>query len=253
MLILALLAAGPLAPASTQPAAVSPVSVPAPTSAWSAQDANAALAEAGACIEKKHFGSGPMGAPCTALFSASEQRVRGNEQRIRDGMMLAEIELQQPDGSWVKLEEVDGSFHHFVWVEPAQAYLGYASWYGEYGSYMLHLPGSKTAFRTRGVPVFSQNGKLVVGAKLDLYGNGGVELSVHAVQGNKAAERFRTQYDPEVLLPPEPGQDSESPDAVRSLVFVNDDWIQMDLDVQGKRHTVWVSVKDGALRLTAPT
>ena len=246
MVILALLAAGPLAPASTQPAAASPVAVPAPTPVWKAQDANAALAEAGACIEQKQFGQGPLGARCTA-------RVRGNKQRIRDGMMLAEIELQQADGSWVKLEEVDGSFHSFLWVEPAQVYLGYASWYGEYGSYMLHLPGSKTAFRTRGVPVFSQDGKLVAGAKLDLYGNGGVELSVYAVQGPRAAELFRVQYEPEALLPPKPGQDSESPDAVRSLVFVNDDWIRMDLDVQGKRHTVWVSVKDGALRLTAPT
>ena len=103
------------------------------------------------------------------------------------------------------------------------------------------------------MPVFSQDGKLLAGAKLDLYGNGGVELSVYAVQGNKAAELFRTQYDPEVLLPVQPGQDSESPDAVSSLVFVDADWLRMDMEVQGKRHTVWVSVEDGALRLTAPT
>lgn len=225
-----------------------------PREPWKAQAANAGIRAAAACIRDPNLGQETGPAPvCAELLSGTAGMVRGPEHGVQDGMMHAEIKLLQPDGSWLKLEEIDGSFHGFLWVPSAHVYLGYASWYGEYGTCMLVFPGSTQAVQTHGVPVFSPDGGTVAAAQFDPYRDDVLELTAYAIDGFKTTTLFdRRTFEPKDFATPKQ-QENRLPDFVQGMRFVDATWIRVDLGVQeGAPYPVWISAKDGALRSSPP-
>ena len=227
-----------------------------PREPWKAQAANAGIRAAAACIRDPNLGQETGPAPvCAELLSGTAGMVRGPEHGVQDGMMHAEIKLLQPDGSWLKLEEIDGSFHGFLWVPSAHMYLGYASWYGEYGTCMLVFPGSTQAVQTHGVPVFSDDGGTVAAAQFDPYSDGtSLEVTAYAIDGVNATPRFlrRAHGFTAIAFPDQPAVD-QGQDSVLGLRFVDANWIQVELEFSaGAAYPLWFSAKHGALRLSAP-
>ncbi len=205
---------------------------------WVHGPANAALRTAAACIHDPTLGqpSGPAPA-CIALQAASAGLLRGPEHGIKDGQMHAEIKLAQPDQSWITLEEFDGNYHGFLWVQDAGMYLGYASWYGEYGCYLILMPGSHEAVKVTGVPVFSPDGKLLAAAQNDPFGDDGFELVVLDLSGSQATDLLRTAYTP-----------AHHVGHVQGLSFVGPHWIQIDMDTGPETVPLWVDRRTETLQ-----
>lgn len=222
-----------------EPAAQQPAERSVDTS--SVERANHALRKASACIEASRSGSEPEGTACEALDAASAERVRFPllEETQGSEVRTPVVELVDEDGSWRRLEEADGEFHGFLWVEEAKMYLGHASWYGEEGGVVVFLPGTTEMLAPWGTPVLSPDGSLLAGGEIDPFSDNQLVLRVFALEPSGVSELLKNSYSV-----------GDMAERVDELVFEDARNLRIEVHDGNQASPVWIDIDSGTVRTT---